>query len=71
VTANTKAGKAEKESSSTTSSTTGSSSGSSSTETLPQTGQLWWPVFVLIAAGAAFLLAGVARRHSGKNDAAR
>lgn len=31
---------------------------------LPQTGQLWWPVPVLLAAGAALLVAGVARRNS-------
>lgn len=78
VTANSKAGKAEPErggtsgSTSTTSTKTPSgSSGSSPTETLPQTGQLWWPVFVLIAAGAVLVLAGVVRRRSGKNDVSR
>ena len=30
---------------------------------LPQTGQLWWPVMALGAAGAAFIIAGVAVRN--------
>jgi len=30
---------------------------------LPQTGQLWWPVLALGAAGAAFIIAGVAVRN--------
>ena len=30
---------------------------------LPQTGQLWWPVMALGAAGAAFIIAGVAAKH--------
>ena len=32
---------------------------------LPQTGQLWWPVAVLLAAGAIMLGGGVFRRRSG------
>lgn len=78
VTANSKAGRAQKESGGTSGSTSttstktpSGSSGSSPTETLPQTGQLWWPVFVLIAAGAVLVLAGVVRRRSGKNDVSR
>lgn len=31
---------------------------------LPQTGQLWWPVPLLLVAGAALVVAGVARRKS-------
>ena len=34
---------------------------------LPQTGQLWWPVPLLIAAGIAFILTGALRRRAGKN----
>ena len=34
---------------------------------LPQTGQLWWPVAVLLAAGVLLLAVGVLRRHSGNN----
>ena len=30
---------------------------------LPQTGQLWWPVLALGAAGAAFIIAGAAIKH--------
>lgn len=30
---------------------------------LPQTGQLWWPVLALSAAGAAFIIAGVAAKR--------
>jgi LPXTG-motif cell wall-anchored protein len=32
---------------------------------LPQTGQLWWPVAVLLAAGVILLGVGVFRRRSG------
>ena len=32
---------------------------------LPQTGQLWWPVAVLLAAGVILLVVGVFRRRSG------
>ena len=77
VTANSKAGKAQEKSSS----TSGSSSTPSQTtsggsehypvQTLPQTGQLWWPVFALLVAGAVLIIAGVVRRRSGKNGQAR
>ncbi len=33
---------------------------------LPQTGQLWWPVWILAALGAAFLLIGILRRFTSK-----
>lgn len=32
---------------------------------LPQTGQLWWPVPLLLAAGLALICAGLARRRNG------
>lgn len=35
--------------------------------TLPQTGQLWWPVPVLIAAGLALVVIGLARRRRQNN----
>ena len=41
-------------------STTSTGSGKS---TLPQTGQLWWPVPVLIAAGLLFVVIGLVRRR--------
>lgn len=34
--------------------------------TLPQTGQLWWPVWVMAGAGALFLLIGLIRRRSSR-----
>lgn len=34
--------------------------------TLPQTGQLWWLVFALLAVGAALCLAGLARRRGSE-----
>ncbi|HIY31648.1 MAG TPA: LPXTG cell wall anchor domain-containing protein, partial [Candidatus Evtepia faecavium] len=36
---------------------------------LPQTGQLWWPVGLLMAAGASLLAAGVLRirKHHGRD----
>lgn len=34
------------------------------TPTLPQTGQLWWPVPLLLIAGAALMLAGLRRRRT-------
>lgn len=38
--------------------------------TLPQTGQLWWPVPVLVLLGAVLVLAGLfRRRHSGTGPA--
>lgn len=36
---------------------------------LPQTGQLWWPVPVLIVAGALFVLGGILRRRGKSRDA--
>ena len=33
---------------------------------LPQTGQLWWPVPVLFVVGVVLILLGVLRRRSGK-----
>ena len=35
---------------------------------LPQTGQLWWPVMALGAAGAAFIIAGVAASTGDGNE---
>lgn len=40
----------------------GGSSGGSSTVRLPQTGQLWWPVWVLLVAGGSFVVAGLVWR---------
>lgn len=37
---------------------------------LPQTGQLWWPVPVLLCAGLFFILIGVVRRRSGNDEEA-
>lgn len=51
--------------------TPSSTSTTTASKTLPQTGQLWWPVFVLAIAGAALVIAGVARRRSGKNGLSR
>lgn len=34
--------------------------------TLPQTGQLWWPVPLLVAAGLALCLAGIVRRNHAR-----
>ena len=36
--------------------------------TLPQTGQLWWPVPVLIAAGLLFVVIGLLRRRGAANE---
>lgn len=36
---------------------------------LPQTGQLWWPVPVLLSAGLVFILVGVIRRRGEKDEA--
>ena len=36
--------------------------------TLPQTGQLWWPVPVLIAAGLLFVVIGLLRRRGTTNE---
>lgn len=36
--------------------------------TLPQTGQLWWPVPVLIAAGLLFVVIGLARRRGTSHE---
>lgn len=35
---------------------------------LPQTGQLWWPVPVLLALGLLCLVVGLVRRRSGSNE---
>jgi hypothetical protein len=35
---------------------------------LPQTGQLWWPVWVLSALAAVFVMIGLILRLSGKKD---
>lgn len=35
---------------------------------LPKTGQLWWPVPVLLCGGAALLLVGLSRRRRGRNE---
>lgn len=35
---------------------------------LPQTGQLWWPVPVLTAAGLLLIVAGLLRRRGGKDE---
>ena len=35
---------------------------------VPQTGQLWWPVPVLMVGGLAFVLVGVLRRKGGKHE---
>lgn len=37
--------------------------------TLPQTGQLWWPVPVLIAAGLLFVVIGLVRRRGTSHEA--
>lgn len=39
---------------------------SSEEETLPQTGVLWWPVFVLVAVALLFFILGVARNRGTK-----
>ncbi|MGN1408935.1 MAG: Cna B-type domain-containing protein, partial [Eubacteriales bacterium] len=36
--------------------------------TLPQTGQLWWPVPLLLAAGLLFILIGMIRHRGSVND---
>lgn len=41
------------------------SPGTSDTPILPQTGQLWWPVPLLLAAGLALVSFGLARRRHG------
>lgn len=35
---------------------------------LPKTGQLWWPVPVLLCVGAALILVGLSRRKRGRNE---
>lgn len=35
---------------------------------LPQTGQLWWPVWLLSGIAAVLVILGLALRHSGKKD---
>ena len=46
----------------------GSSPGGSADPTLPQTGQLWWPVPVMIAAGMFFVAVGLIRRRGNGNE---
>ena len=46
----------------------GSSPGGSADPTLPQTGQLWWPVPVMIAAGMFFVAVGLIRRRGNENE---
>lgn len=36
--------------------------------TLPQTGQLWWPVPVLTAAGLILIVIGLVRRRGGNDE---
>ena len=36
---------------------------------LPQTGQLWWPVYALVATGLLCLVIGVLCRRGGKHEA--
>jgi len=38
------------------------------TPTLPQTGQLWWPVPLLLAGGLALIAAGLIRRRGISNE---
>lgn len=45
----------------------GGSTGSGQSK-LPQTGQLWWPVPLLLAAGLLFLIAGVIRRRGNDDE---
>lgn len=42
--------------------------GKPSEPSLPQTGQLWWPVPVLFCVGLAFISAGLIRRRGTKNE---
>lgn len=44
--------------------TSGSAVSGANSQTLPQTGQLWWPVWVLAAAGAILILAGILIRRN-------
>lgn len=55
--------------SSTTSKTTepNSASYTATGEKLPQTGQLWWPIWALLVAGGVLVIAGVAWRHGHAN----
>ena len=46
----------------------GNSPGGSADPTLPQTGQLWWPVPVMIAAGMLFVAVGLIRRRGNGNE---
>lgn len=52
-------------SNSTTTTNSGSDSGSGK---IPQTGQLWWPVPVLIIAGLGFIAIGAGRKSTGKKN---
>ena len=42
---------------------------SPSNSDLPQTGQLWWPVPVLLCAGALLVVVGLIRRRGSKDEA--
>lgn len=42
---------------------------SSAKPTLPQTGQLWWPVPMLCFAGLLFIVVGLIRRRRGDDEA--
>lgn len=55
--------------SSSTTSTSPSKPSTSGGSSLPKTGQLWWPVPLLICGGLGFILAGLLRRRSGTHEA--
>ena len=55
---NTKTADSEDNSESTDKTGTSGENGGNSSQKLPQTGQLWWPVLVLLFAGAICLLVG-------------
>ena len=49
-------------------STIGGNAGTSSGGRLPQTGQLWWPVWILSIAGAVLVAVGaVTKKRAGRN----
>ena len=45
---------------------TTSTSGNTARVTLPQTGQLWWPVWILAGAGVVLLVIGLIRRKTSR-----